>query len=426
MTTRSDGPAPVAPKAKRSTAPKHAAWLRSAVEDERGRVLPNLANVAHALRSASELRDAFTFDELQRQIIVDRELPLAPGAEPRPVVKPPRPFSDADASQVQEWLQREGLPKIGRETVHQAIGLRAQERAFHPVRDYLDGLKWDGVARLDGWLSRYLGASKSDYAEGIGRMFLIATVARIFRPGCKADYVLVLEGPQGVGKSQACAILGGEWFSDSLPDVTRDKDAAQHLRGKWIIEISELSAIGRAEAEALKSFISRPTERYRPPYGREEVIEPRQCVFVGTTNRETYLSDPTGGRRFWPIRVGSVDLTALKADRDQLFAEALTLFRRGSEWWPSPQFEAIHLRPEQEARLEIDPWEPIVASFIGDRDRVQVHEVARDALGVSDQVRIGMKESRRIRAILIGLGWTHGRSNGQRFYQRPRLNSVPQ
>ena len=379
-------------------------WLCACIVDERGRVLPVLANVAHALRQSQELRDAFTFDELQRQVIVDKELPRAEGAEPRTTVAPPRPLTDADVSQVQEWLQWQGLPKISRETVHQAVQLRSQERAFHPVRDHLDRLAWDGTARLDGWLARYLAAEFLPYTSAIGRMFLVAAVARVMQPGCKADYVLVFEGKQGAGKSRACAILGGEWFSDSLPDVTRDKDAAQHLRGKWILEISELSAIGRAEAEALKSFISRPTERYRPPYGREEVVEPRQSVFIGTTNRSTYLGDETGARRFWPVKVGVVDTAALVADRDQLLAEALVAYRAGEQWWPDADFEREHIRPEQEKRFEGDPWESTIAEFLIGRQRVQVTEIAKNALHL-DNGRIGTKEQRRITAILTGLGW---------------------
>jgi hypothetical protein len=251
--------------------------------------LPILRNAALALRKAPELEGVFRFDELQHLVIVEKPLPLADGAEPRNTAYP-RPLSDGDVSQVQEWLQQVGVPKIGREIMGQAINLRAQERPFHPVRAYLDALKWDGVERLGSWLTSYMGAEASAYTKAIGRMFMIGAVARVYEPGAKADYVPVFEGPQGVGKSRACEALGAPWFSDSLPDVTRDKEAAQHLRGKWIIEISELSALSRAESEALKSFISRPVERYRPPYGREEVIEPRQCMFVGTTNRATYLA----------------------------------------------------------------------------------------------------------------------------------------
>ena len=425
MTNRSDAPAAqqarvvplsTATKQKRRP-PDRAAWFQSAVEDERGRILANLANAATALRSAPELREAFSYDELAHQIIVDRDLPLAEGAESRAAAAPPRPFSDADASQVQEWLQRGGLPKIGRETVHQAIGLRAQERAFHPVREYLDALAWDGVARLDGWLARYMRADPTPYVSAIGRMFMIAAVARIVQPGAKCDYVLVFEGEQGAGKSRACATLGAPWFSDSLPDVTRDKDAAQHLRGKWIVEISELSALGRAEAEALKSFISRPVERYRPPYGREEVVEPRQCVFIGTTNRSTYLGDDTGGRRFWPVRVGMIDNAALAADRDQLFAEAVAAFRDGAQWWPDADFEREHIRPQQEERFEADAWEAAIERFLADRKRVQVSEVARDALFI-ETAKIGTKEQRRIAAVLSRLGWTSTKDWQGRAYVR--------
>jgi Virulence-associated protein E/CHC2 zinc finger len=253
----------------------------------------------------------------------------------------------------------------------------AHKRRFHPIRDYLGGLIWDGRERLKTWLSRYLGAGQSPYAEVVGRAFFIALVARIFQPGCKQDYMLILEGPQGALKSMACEIIAGEWFSDNLPDLREGKDVSQHLQGKWLIEIGELSALSKAEAAVLKAFVTRRAERYRPSYGRFEVNQPRQCVFVGTTNDDAYLKDPTGGRRFWPIKIGEIDLAALKANRDQLFAEAVHSFNAGAKWWPDRDFEAEYIKPEQAARYAADPWEEAVAEFLKAKERVTVAQIAR-------------------------------------------------
>ena len=228
----------------------------------------------------------------------------------------------------------------------------------------------------------------------------------------------VLEGGQGIGKSEACRILAGDWFSDSLSDL-HCKDVSEHVRGKWLIEIAALAAMGRAETETLKAFVSRQTERFRPPYVRKESHEPRQCVFVGTTNKTVYLKDETGARRFWPVKVGSIDTEALARDRDQLFAEAVAAYRRGALWWPDAKFEREHIKPEQEARYEADPWEEAIARHVLGRSRVNVTEIAREALGFETTGRIGTAEQRRIAGVLASKGWTPGRDMDGRFYTPP-------
>jgi predicted P-loop ATPase len=385
-------------------------WKEGCVMDQRGSIPPILANVLCALREDARLKDCFGWDELALMAMLLRPLP---GGSTTGL---PRPVSEADVAHVQELLQRDGITRLGRETTHQAIDARAAENKFHPVRDYLNGLSWDGKERLGLWLSEYLGVEACEYTSGIGRMALIAMVARVCEPGCRADYMLVLEGPQGKLKSTACRVLGGSWFSDALPDVGIGKEASQHLAGKWLIEISEMSTLSRAENAALKAFLTRQVERYRPAYGRKEVMQPRQCIFIGTTNKEQYLRDETGGRRFWPVACGEIDIAALKRDRDQLFAEAIERYRQGEQWWPDAEFESNHIRQEQEARFEADPWEEPITEWLRSRERVTVFEVARGALS-KDTGSIGTADRNRITAILQRLGWMRGkRSAGARAW----------
>jgi predicted P-loop ATPase len=401
----------LAKKARRCPPRELPDWAERCVKDEYGRIVSNLANVLIAMRALPEVADAFAYDEMSCASIIRKTLPVAPNGERASTGPFPRTVRDADVSQLQEWLQHLGLPKIGKDQVHQAVDQRAMERAFHPVRDYLDGLRWDKTPRLDGWLSTYLGAPAGAYGAKIGRMFMIGMVARIFKPGCKHDYMLVPEGDQGERKSTALRILAGEkWFSDSLPDLHHCDQVrlSMHLRGKWLIEIGELSAIGKADTELLKAFVTRQEEKFTPKFGRKEVTEPRQCVFAGTTNKSTYLKDETGARRFWPFKVGLIDLDALTHDRDQLFAEAVAAYRAGEHWWPDTAFEREHIKPQQDARFDADAWEEVIGNFVKGQDRVTVSQVAVSALGI-EIGKLDKRTEMRIASILGGrLLWTIG------------------
>ena len=394
---------------ERYRAPPGSEWLDSCIRGERGEPLAILANTLIGLRA--QWSDHFHYDEMLCAPVLMKSLDGGNSFAPRPV-------TDIDVGLIQEQLQHAGLNRVAKDVVHQAVDIRAHECRFHPVRDYLEQISWDGTPRLVDLLPTYFGAAASPYVETVGQMFLVSMVARILRPGCKADHLPVIEGPQGTLKSTACAILGGQWFSDNLPDVSVGKDVAQHIRGKWLIEVSEMHAMNRAETAHLKAFITRTTERYRPSYGRKEVIEPRQCVFVGTTNQDTYLRDETGGRRFWPVKAGTINADKLSRDRDQLFAEAVHLYRNGAAWWPNSSFEREHIMPEQEARFEGDAWEGPASLHLQTTARTTIPEIARNALGL-DVSKLGISEQRRIAAILGRLGWQPKRDKHGRWWEKP-------
>jgi predicted P-loop ATPase len=204
-----------------------------------------------------------------------------------------------------------------------------------------------------------------------------------------------------------------------VAEVTAGKDVSQHLRGKWLIEVAEMHAMSRAETTLLKAFISRQVERYRPSYGRKEVIEPRQCVFVGTTNRDSYLRDESGARRYWPIKAGKIDTDALIRDRDQFFAEAMYLLMAGTFWWPDKNFEQQYIMPQQAGRYEADVWEEKIAEHLATVSRVTIGQVAMDALHF-ETARIGKADQNRIAAALENLRWRRERPAGKTDWQGKR------
>ncbi|GEO82599.1 hypothetical protein ROR02_27300 [Pararhodospirillum oryzae] len=407
-------------KYKKTSHAKTTDWYGETKTTTRGGVDGCISNVMLALRHDPAWEGVIAYDEMACASLLMKPIVRHDGSA---AVKGPfpRPVTDTDLTVAQEWLELAGLKRVAADTVARAMDLRATECGFHPVRDWLEGLTWDGTPRVGRWLADYLGAEATPYAAAVGKMFLIAMVARIMEPGCKSDHMLILEGAQKARKSTVCEILGGEWFSDCLGESVTSKDASSHLRGKWLIEMGELHTLSKADVTALKSFITRKTEKYRPAYGRKDVTEPRQCLFIGTTNESEYLRDATGGRRFWPVKVRvthPIETDALARDRGQLFAEAMTLYRQGVPWWPDDTFEAEIIAPEQEARFEVDSWSEAIEDFLRDRSRTTILEVALGALSL-ERARLGTVEQRRIRAVLMKLGWVLGpRTASARFYVR--------
>lgn len=387
----------------------HIGWPGELLTDGETFKIINIAgNVARAFRVAPELKGALALNEMSGQIEVRRPLPTIAAKAAR---RAGRGIDDADAILMTEWIQLTAhWFSLSTKTVQEGIIAAAAENRFHPVRDYLDALAWDGKARVAGWLATYLGAKCAPYENTVGLMWLISAVARIYEPGCQCDYLPVFEGEQGLGKSTALKILGGDWFTDAMPHDLSSKDASISLRGKWIIEIAEMASMSRSDSNALKAFITRRQEDYRPPFGRYNVTEPRQSVFAGTINptADGYLKDSTGARRFWPVRVSRVARSALERDRDQLWAEAVHLYRSGVKWWPDGDFERRVFAPEQDQRRQTDAWAGPVLEYIANRSSVTLVAIGEEALDLH-RSRMSRLDQGRIAEILTTEGWRRGR-----------------
>jgi hypothetical protein len=246
---------------------------------------------------------------------------------------------------------------------HDAAALECLANSRDPVLDYLDGLTWDRVPRLATWLSTYLGAADTAFNRAVSRLSLVAAVRRAREPGCKFDTIIVLEGPEGRGKSTAIEVLAGEaHFSDQTLLGLSDKQHQEALAGVWLFEIADLAGHSKAEVERMKAFCTRKHDRARPAWGRKSVWQPRRCVFFGTTNSETYLKSQTGNRRFWPVRCGRIDLEGLRRDRDQLWAEANSAEACGERLVLGETLwgDATAL---QEERRDADPWDDMLAQL---------------------------------------------------------------
>lgn len=388
-----------------------------------GVVIPDEENVLRILTNDPNLQDVVRFDEFIGDMILTRPITADSSVVAERGI--PRLWADADTVTLQTYIQRFIVPRMGRDKIEAVVAMHARHNcAFHPVRDYLQSLSWDGVPRLNTCLRDSFGAKAQPekYLAAVGAAWCISAVARIFEPGCQVDSALVLEGPQGFYKSTALRVLAGDaYFSDSLSADLSHKDARDHLRGKWIIELAELAQFKRAEIETVKQFVTRRFEQYRPSYGRHEIKFPRQCVFAGSTNDETYLVDTTGNRRFWVVACGRIDIDALKRDRDQLWAEAVTRYRAGERWHLTGELEAL-AAAEALLRVAHDPWTANVAEVLA---YISTPDVSPGEVMARMNLREGERHARnagRIGQILKDLGWRKGhrdRTRGQTYTPPP-------
>ncbi|WKY30278.1 VapE domain-containing protein [Pseudomonas donghuensis] len=403
--------------------PAAGGWKDMLARSESGALIAHMQNVELILSNDERWAGVIGYSAFSSKIVKLRAAPY--GGEPGD-------WSDIDDTRVMKWLAQQYNLRVKATHVIEAVSVVAHDNAFHPVREYLAKLEWDRVPRLGVWLHKILGVTLNDYSAKVGKRWMISAVARVMRPGCKADTVMILEGAQGAGKSTAMSILGGQWFMDT-PFTLGDKDAFQAIRGKWIVELGELDSFNKAESTKAKQFFSASTDTYRESYGRRTSDVPRQCVFVGTTNQDEYLKDATGNRRYWPVACTKVDLDKLREVRDQLWAEAMFCYLAGDIWWVTREEEEMFSK-EQEERFVVDEWEGPILEWL---EASQIGETTTGGDLLSQALKLdsghwGKPEQMRVGAIMHRLGWRRKRmpplpKSGIRpwAYQKPKGWGTP-
>jgi len=342
-----------------------------------------------------------------------------------------RQFSrEADTVEILVWFQTVArMPKMKEAQVTRAIEYAMFHNRRNCAQEWLASLTWDGTERLSHLLHKAFGTDTDPYHQQVGRNFIMQMVHRILEPGCKADYVPIFEGTQGIKKTTMMEIIGGDWFAALSADFA-SKDFLQDLQGKMLLELPELANMTKSDAETVKAIISRRTDRFRKSYGRASEDYPRMCVFAGTTNADDWNKEETGARRFWRVLCGKADPDWLIANREQLFAEAVHRVKAGEQHWEVDEAKALEL---QEAAMLRDTWHDSVVGFCSGKPFVRVEDILTNCLNIEigKQDRVSAK---RVRAILKAERWANGSVwNGAGYvwaYKRPsqykvdRLNEI--
>lgn len=329
-------------------------WKAELEYTKSGKLLCNIANIILILENDPALAGHIVHDLFTGMDSAKDGLPWNKNANQ---------WTDTDDANLRVWLEKH-YDITGKEKIADALTAVLTRHSYHPIRDYLNGLTWDGVPRLDRIIIDYMGAEDSELNRAMSRKHFVAAVARVFNPGCKYDYCLIMSGAEGIGKSTLLRVMGGKWFNDSITTL-EGKEGMEQLRRAWVVELGELSSIKRSDVEQVKAHLSKQVDIYRAAYARRVLEHPRQCVFCGTTNEALFLKGDTGNRRFWVIPVVAElrkyrdRSEAIRRDRDQLWAEAVHYYKQGEPLYLSEELEAQAKQRQQDFNDDND--DPIVA-----------------------------------------------------------------
>lgn len=413
-----------------ATAEKDEWWGRKLIQGSRGGYNDCKENVAIALLNHPDLLNLVAKNDFSETV---EKIRPAPWESENPEFRPVE-WTVHDDRELSMFLAVNARVTIGSTgTIGEGVAYVANRARYHPVRAWLTSLTWDGKDRNSRWLTELLGVEDTPYSQLVGALWLRQAVNRILNPGCQGDYVLILEGHQGLNKSTALRHLGGDYFSDVALNLN-DKDSMMMLSGIWIYEIAELDAFNRVESTRIKQWISQKTDRFRPPYERRLVNVPRQTVFAATTNHYEYHKDPTGNRRFWSVRCNSVDLVKIDAWREQMFAQAMHEVMAGEQCYPSREQERDLIIPEQEQREIGDPWFQPIGAWLQDAGQINTNEFSSWEILVgaikmaTDKMDGQRSATTRVGNCMAKMGWQkrRGEKNRQRLwlYVRPEAERI--
>lgn len=376
-------------------------------------------NIVKHFKEHESLRDLFRFNEWLNTIEYTRS----------PVwdvsIKKGQPITDTDYIHIKAFLAYIYSYEPNVNLIAEATFLAADTNKYHPVKNYLNSLKWDNKTRLDTWLNKVTNAGGNIYVSLVGKKFICAMIKRIYNPGCQFDNLIVFEGKQGIYKTTMLRILGGEWYAP-FSIKAESKDAVDVMTGKWLLEMEELTAMKYGDIEHIKAFLSRTVDRVRLSYRRNAQDFPRQCVFAGTMNPigdNRYFRDSSENRRFWPIECkGVIDINWLKENRDQLFAEAKHIYEQEALFLDNQDAIKISIEKQNERKPE-DGWIDLILDYTENLNAVSLSDLLINCLHFQKE-KINTSAITRIGICMRSMGWLSRKFGGKqkRYYVRPDIS----